>query len=256
MGWHDWRRTPVLWVLLAVVPAVFILLSDAITPHGQTPVVLREGGVSRIGIVDPANIHAGTMAPIAVASLAALVGVFIVLDSRAADRRLLLAGQRLRTLLATRFLLVLAATGVATTASLVVAATVFEPQQWRVYAAGNVLLAMTYAFVGMLLGPLFGRVSSVLPGLPYMPFLDLGIWQSPMLRGEPDSWARWLPGYGGTRIVIDGALTPGFDETSSLAAGLGWIAALVIVTGLVLVPHVGKVWRSATVGAPVLSPTT
>ena len=61
-----------------------------------------------------------------------------------------------------------------------------------------------------------------------------------MVRGEPDSWARWLPGYGGTRIVIDGALTPGFDEASSLAAGLGWIAALVIVTGLVLVPRCGQ----------------
>ena len=244
MGWHDWRRTPVLWVLLVVVPAVFILLSDAITPHGQTPVVLREGGVSLIGIVDPANIHAGTMAPIAVASLAALVGVFIVLDSRAADRRLLLAGQRLRTLLATRFLLVVAATGVATTASLAVAATVFEPQQWSVYAAGNVLLAATYAFVGMLLGPLFGRVSSVFLAF-LIPFLDLGIWQSPMVRGEPDSWARWLPGYGGTRMVIDGALTPGFDEASSLAAGLGWIAVLVVLTGLVLIPHVGRVGRGA-----------
>ena len=32
MGWHGWRRTPALWVLLAVVPAVFIWLSDAVTP--------------------------------------------------------------------------------------------------------------------------------------------------------------------------------------------------------------------------------
>ena len=78
-----------------------------------------------------------------------------------------------------------------------------------------------------------------------IPFLDLGIWQSPMVRGEPDSWARWLPGYGGTRMVIDGALTPGFDEASSLAAGLGWIAVLVVLTGLVLIPHVGRVGRGA-----------
>lgn len=245
MGWHDWRRTPVLWVLLAVVPAVFILLSEAITPHGQTPVALREDGILRVAIVDPADMHAGTMAPIAVASLAALVGVFLVLDSRAADRRLALAGQPLATLLLTRLLLVLAATGVATAVSLAVAAAVFEPQQWGVYAAGNVLLATTYAFVGMLLGPLFGRVSSVFLAF-LIPFLDLGIWQSPMLNGEPDNWARWLPGYGGTRIVIDGALTPGFDEASSLAAGLGWIAALVVLTGLVLVPHVGKARLRAT----------
>ena len=48
---------------------------------------------------------------IAVASLAALVGVFLVLDSRAADGRLVLAGQPRATLLLNRTLLVLAATG-------------------------------------------------------------------------------------------------------------------------------------------------
>ncbi|MGE9807130.1 ABC transporter permease [Janibacter sp. G1551] len=70
MGWRDWRRTPVLWALLAIVPAVFILLAEAITPHGQTPVALRENGITRVAIVDPADMHAGTMAPIAVRACA------------------------------------------------------------------------------------------------------------------------------------------------------------------------------------------
>ncbi|KGN40982.1 hypothetical protein N801_09880 [Knoellia aerolata DSM 18566] len=137
MGWRDWIRTPVLWVLLVAVPAVFILLADAVTPHGQTPVVLREDGVSRVNLVDPALMHAGTMAPIAVASLASLVGVFMVLDSRAADRRLLLAGERRAALIASRLVLVFVATGVATAVSLAVTATVFQPRQWGVYAAGK-----------------------------------------------------------------------------------------------------------------------
>ena len=208
--------------------------------------MIREAGVSRIAVVDPADMHAGTMAPIAVASLAALVGVFVMLDSQAADRRLLLAGQRLRTLLATRFLLVLAATGVSVVVSLAVTATVFEPNQRDVYTAGIVLIAVAYALLGMLLGPVFGRVSSVFLGF-LVPFLDLGIWQSPMLRGEPDAWAQWLPGYGGTRRVIDGALTSAFDEGSALATGLLWIAALMAITSLVLTPHTGrKILRRAT----------
>ena len=66
MGWHGWRRTPALWVLLAVVPAVFIWLADAVTPRGSTPVSLVEDGVRFTDLVDPAHIHAGTMAPIAV----------------------------------------------------------------------------------------------------------------------------------------------------------------------------------------------
>jgi hypothetical protein len=35
-----------------------------------------------------------------------------------------------------------------------------------------------------------------------------------------------LPGYGGTRLFIDGALTASFDETWALLIALGWLAAL------------------------------
>jgi hypothetical protein len=50
---------------------------------------------------------------------------------------------------------------------------------------------------------------------PYQrPFLDLGIGWSPMLRGEPATWAPWLQRYAGTRVMIDGALTSGFGETN------------------------------------------
>ena len=67
-----------------------------------------------------------------------------------------------------------------------------------------------------------------------IPFLDLGIGQSPMLRGEPATWAHWLPGYGGTRVMIDGALTSGFDEATSLALGLGWITVVLLAATVLL----------------------
>ena len=233
MGWRDWGRTPVLWALLAIVPAIFILLSDAITPHGHTPVVLREAGITTTAVVDPANMHAGTMAPIAVASLAALVGIFVVLDARAADRRLALAGQRPRVLLTTRLTMVLTAAALATVVSLAVTATVFDAASWGVYTTGIALLAVTYALIGVLLGPVFGRVSGTFLVF-LLPFLDLGIGQSPMLRGEPPAWAHWLPGYGGSRVMIDGALTHGFDEAASLAVGICWIAGLLLAVIVLL----------------------
>lgn len=236
MGWRDWRRVPTLWVLLAVVPAVFILLSDAITPHGQSFIRLREAGRAYTAMVDPADIHAGTMAPIAIASLAALAGALIAVDARPADRRLALAGARLGTLLAVRLTVVLTAAGLATVVSLLVAATVFTPDQWWVYATGNLLLAVIYGFIGVCLGPVFGRVSSVFLAF-LIPFLDVGIWQSPMLRGEPAEWARWLPGYGGVRVVLDGALTASFDELTSLIAALGWTAVFLVLAILVLKPR-------------------
>lgn len=227
MALRDWRRTPVLAVLLAVVPAVFILLSDTITPHGHTPVTLREGGRSFVAMLDPAHMHAGTMAPIAVASLAALAGLYISLDSRSADQRLVLAGQRPGVVLATRLGTVGLAAAIATTVSLLVTAIVFQPHQWGVYLLGNALVAFSYALIGVLLGRLVGRVSGTFLAF-LIPFLDLGIGQSPMLDGQPRDWARYLPGYGSIRVMIDGALTQGFDERSGLLLALAWLALLLL----------------------------
>lgn len=227
MASHDWRRTPVLWILLAVVPAVFILLADLTTSSGRTPITLREDGVTLIGMVDPADVHAGTMTPMAIGSLAALAGIFIVLDARSADQRLTVAGQPVSIVLATRLGMVMAAAAVATVVSLAVTATVFAPRQWAFYIVANELIAITYAMMGVLLGPVFGRVSGVFMAF-LIPFLDLGIGQSQMAQDEPPAWAHYLPGYGGTRVLVDGALTESFDELGSLILATGWIVLFAI----------------------------
>ncbi|HEY3546222.1 MAG TPA: ABC transporter permease [Propionicimonas sp.] len=236
MSWREWRRNPAVWALLVVVPAVFIWLSDKVTPPGRTPVTLREDGRRFLQLVDPAQIHAGTMAPIAVGSLAALAGMFIASDARAADRRLALAGQRSAVVVATRLLTVLVAALASTGVSLAVAATVFEPQQWGWYAAANALVAVTYGFLGALLGPLLGNVSGAFLAF-LLPFLDLGIGQSPMVSGEPAGWARYTPGYGSIRVLIDAALTPGFDERTSVALALAWVVGMTVAVAAVLCPR-------------------
>jgi hypothetical protein len=224
-GWRDWRRNPALWVLLALVPAVFVLLSDAITPHGQTPVRLKEAGRVATQLLDPAHMHAATMAPIGIASLATLAGLFLVLDARTGDQRLVLAGMRRSVVLASRLSVVALASAVAAAVSLAVTATVFSAHQWPVYIGGNLLIALTYGFLGVLLGPIFGKVSGVFIAF-LVPFLDLGIGQSPMLQDQPATWAHLLPGYGATRVLMDGALTATFDEGLDLLLALGWLAAL------------------------------
>ena len=228
MGWHGWRRTPALWVLLAVVPAVFIWLSDAVTPHGSTPVSLVEDGVRFIDLVDPAHIHAGTMAPIAVDSLAAVAGVLMSLDAGAADQRLVLAGQRAGVVITTRLGMVMLAASISTITAALVTATVFEPHQWGPYLLALALSAATYGLIGMLIGPLFGRVAATYLAF-LIPFLDLGIGQSPMLQGEPAVWARYLPGYASTRALLDGALTLTFDESISLLVAGAWVLGLMAV---------------------------
>jgi ABC-2 family transporter protein len=249
-GLRDWRRNPVLWVLLVVVPAVFIWLSDATTPHGLTPVVLAENGRRAAEMLDPAHIHAGTMAPVAVASLATLTGLFVVLDARTGDRRLALAGLCPGVLLAARLTVITLAVLLATAVSLAITATVFDAHQWGLYAAATALLALSYGLLGVLLGPVFGRVAGVFIAF-LIPFLDIGIGQSPMLRGEPADWATYLPGYGGTRLFIDGALTASFDETGALVSALVWLAALATAATL-LFRHAatGRWWSSSSDRSP------
>ncbi|MGW5723395.1 ABC transporter permease [Amycolatopsis sp. NPDC003865] len=231
MGLRDYRRNPVLWALLIVVPVIFIWLSKVITRNQTTVLSLVEDGQTVTPTFWLPNVHAGTMTPIAIASLAALAGLFIVLDARTGDQRLALAGFRVPALLAARLGVIAAAVLLTTAASLTVTALVFDAHQWGVFIAANLLLAATYALLGVCLGPIFGRVSGVFIAF-LVPFLDLGIGQSPMLRTAPPVWAQALPGYGAYRVLLDGGLTDHFDETGPLLLGLGWLVVLGILATL------------------------
>jgi len=233
-GLTDWGRNRVLWVLLAAVPAVFIVLATALAPGSTVRLTLDENGrqvTKVINLAFGAGIHPAFMAPIAIASLAALAGMFIILDSRAADRRLVLAGERAASLLAGRLALVAVAALLAAGVSLAVAAAVATVQQWGSYIAASVLLALTYALIGVILAPLFGRVAGVLVAF-LVPFLDLGIAQDPMLYPAPPAWAHFLPGYGGFRVLTDALLTPGFTRGGALLIALAWLAGAAVAAGL------------------------
>jgi hypothetical protein len=222
---RDAGRNPALWALFVIVPVVFIWTADAVTPNGPITLTLTEAG-KRIATSYPMPaVHGATMAPIAIASLAALVGLFAVADSRTGDRRAALAGMRVGALLAARLGVLAIAALAATAISLAATAVVFDAVRWPTYALANVLLALTYALIGALIAPIFGRVGGVF--LVFLiPFLDIGIAQSPMLHPEPTTLSQLLPAYGGSRILLDGALTAGFDETRPLLIGIAWLVAL------------------------------
>jgi hypothetical protein len=230
-AWRDARRNPVLWALLVVVPLVFIVVADAVTVDEPLTLTLRERGRDVVTTLRMPDVHGATMAPIAVASLAALAGLFGLLDSRAADRRAALAGLRPGALFGGRLAVLAALVVVATAVSLVVTATVVAPRQWLLFGGAVLLAGATYALVGALLAPLAGRVGGVFLAF-LLPFLDLGVTQSPMLHPEPTALASVLPGYGSTRVLLDAALTEGFDEAGSLILGVVWLAGLLVANAL------------------------
>ncbi|HEX7747013.1 MAG TPA: hypothetical protein VF462_17345 [Micromonosporaceae bacterium] len=230
-AWRDGRRNASLWALFVIVPVTFILLADAVTPNRPITVTIREHGRRLAQAFPMPDVHGGTMAPIAVASLAALVGLFTVLDSRDGDRRAALAGLRPGALLTARLGVLTLAALLATAVSLATTAVVFDAVRWPIYALANVLIALTYGLIGALLAPIFGRVGGVFMAF-LLPFLDVGITQSPMLHPEPATWAKLLPGYGGSRVLLDGALTRGFDERVPLLIATAWLVALVVVVAV------------------------
>jgi len=220
-------------VLLAAVPATFIVLATALAPGSQVRLTLDQNGQQVTKVVNlafGAGIHPAFMAPIAVTALAVLAGMFIILDSRAADQRLVLAGLRPGSLLASRLGLTSVAALLAAGVSLAVTAAVADISQWGSYLAAIILLALTYAMIGVLLAPLFGRVAGVLIAF-LIPFLDLGIVQDPMLNPAPPAWAHLLPGYGGFRILTNAVLTHGTPHTRPLLIAIAWLAATTIAAG-------------------------
>jgi hypothetical protein len=239
--WLDGRRNPAQWVLFVVVPLIFILAAEAVTPNKPITVFLDENGRQAAKTLPMPDLHGATMAPIAIASLAALIGLFVLLDSRAADRRAVLAGLRPRAMFLARLTVLSGTVAVAATVSLVTTALVFHASRWPTYIGANLLIGLTYALIGALLAPTFGRVGGVFIAF-LLPFIDLGIVQSPMLHATPTSLARFLPGYGGSRVLLDGALTSGFDQTTPLIIALSWV--------LVLLATVALVYRRAVSPAP------
>ena len=228
-GMREYRRNRVLWVLLLAVPALFIGMAIIVTVDEQAPIALVEGGRRVTVFLSQRRMHAATMVPVASAFLAGLTGLFIVTGSAAGDRRLVLAGFRPREVLAGRLAVIGAATGLATTVGVAVSGAAYAPRQWVVFAGANLLIALTYAMVGVLVGPLTGRLGGLYLIL-LLAFIDVGLGQNVMVPAGPPAWGAFLPARGASRVMIDGAFTGRFDEVRYLVLGLGWLVAFTVAT--------------------------
>ena len=231
-GMREYRRNRVLWVLLLAVPALFIGMAIMVTVDEPGRLALVEGGRRFTASLSQRRMHAATMVPVASAFLAGLTGLFIVTGSGAGDRRLVLAGFRPREVLAGRLAVIGAATALATTVGVAVSGAAYAPRQWVVFAGATLLIALTYAMVGVLVGPLTGRLGGLYLIL-LLAFIDVGLGQNVMVPGGPPAWGAFLPARGASRVMIDGAFTGRFDEVFYLALGLGWFGAFTIATAMV-----------------------
>jgi hypothetical protein len=231
-AWREYRRNVALWVLLVVLPLFFITLSIATTPDDPAPVELLDSGRRTVMLLSMVEVHGALMVAITVAFLAGLAGLFVVLGSAQADRRLVLAGYRPSEVLAARLGTIGLAAVLVSAVSLVVTAISFRPDVWLTFGAATVAVAVTYAMIGVLLGPLVGRLGGLYL-MFLLPFLDVGLAQNVMFSAAPPAWAAWMPAHGAVRVLIDGAFTSTFDETSGLLLAGVWLVGLTAVAALV-----------------------
>lgn len=240
-GLRDHRRNLVLWVLLIGLPIAFITVSIAVTPATPTPVELVEGGQRGLQLLPMRQLHGAIMVPITVGFLAGLAGLFVALDAAEGDRRLVLAGYRPTEILAARLGVITVATSLTTAVSLAVTSLSFTPASWPLFGGATMLVALTYAMIGVLLGPRFGLLGALYLMLG-LPFIDIGIAQNAMFDAAPPSWAALLPAHGSVRVMLDGAFTTQFDETGALLLAIAWLIGLTAVAALqfhrLAAPHI------------------
>lgn len=231
-AWVEYRRNVALWVLLVGLPLAFITLSIAITPDDPAPVELVEDGVRAVSILSMRDVHGAIMVPITVAFLAGLAGLFVVLGSAEGDRRLVLAGFRPREVLGARLGVITLAAVLVSAVSLAVTAVSFQPQSWVVFTMATLVVAVSYAMIGVVLGPVLGRLGGMY-ALFLLAFLDVGLAQNVMFDAAPPAWASWMPAHGAVRVLIDGAFTSSFDEAAGVVLALAWLAGITAVAAAV-----------------------
>ena len=198
-------------------------MAVSVTVDTPGPIALVERGRHFTAFLSERRMHAATMVPIASAFLAGLTGLFVDTGSAAGDRHLVLAGFRSREVLAGRLGVIGAATVLAVAVAVTVSGAWYLPRQWAVFAGANLLIALTYAMIGVLVGPLVGLGGLYLTLL--FAFIDVGLGQSVMFPSGPPAWGAFLPARGASRVMIDGAFTGNFDQgrvavaRSSVASG-------------------------------------
>jgi hypothetical protein len=231
MGFRDQARRPLLLILLVIVPAYTITRSIAITL--PTPREIGLPGRTEIETTMRA-IHGAVMAGSVIAFVAGLCGVFVMGSALAGDRRLVIAGYRPGEVVSARLVVLGAATALVVAVSAVVTAVSFTPAAWLPFIAALALIGLMYAAIGALIGAVLDKLAATYLIL-FLALTDLGIVQNPMFGdGTPDGWAVALPGYGPSRVMVDGSFSETFHAGADLWLSLGWVAAIGICVAVVL----------------------
>lgn len=229
----EYRRNVFLIVLLLVVPFAFITVSYYITASIPLTFRIAEHGSLRSIVRPMPDVHAAVMVPITAAALAGLMGLFSMVEAAQTDARLVVAGLPAARVARSRLAIIVSLSVVVSAVSVAVTLVNFRPADPGGFMAGNILAGVSYGFLGACIALIVGRLGGAYL-MFFLPLIDIGIFQDPMfISGEQSVWMKVLPGFGGTRLVIDAAFGSAGGDWVALLAAVGW-AALLGAVALVL----------------------
>jgi hypothetical protein len=106
-----------------------------------------------------------------------LIVVPVILDTAAGDRRLSLTPFRTAELLGIRLVTIGTVALIVTAVSVTVTAVSFDATRWPMFVVANIVVAWTYAMIGVIVAPVLGRLGGLYV-LLLLPFVDVGIAQN------------------------------------------------------------------------------
>ncbi|MFB6243546.1 MAG: ABC transporter permease [Halobaculum sp.] len=223
-GVTELGRTPLLLALLVVAPAYVVGLFTVVAPDGPARVhVADQTVVTTLPEAFPAF-----TTPMTAALLSGIAGLFLMRTAVEADSRLVVAGYRPWQVVLARLGLVGAVSVVATTVSVAVMLTAFEPADLPVFLVGVLVTAFVYGLVGVLAGVLLDRLSGVYLIL-FGAMIDLFVFQNPLATDTP-ALSRFLPGHFPLRVAMAG----GFDAAVATNVAAGTVAVIALLTTAVI----------------------
>lgn len=237
MAFRDQRRRPLVLILLIIVPYFVIARSIVTTLDTPRQIGLPNGIEIATTMKD---LHGAVMAGTAIAFVAGVIGVFVMQSAIQGDRRLVVAGFRPGEAVFARLAVLVAATALVVGVSALTTALYFSPASWSPLIGALVLIGLIYAAIGALAGAVLDKLAATYLML-FLAMTDVSIVQNPMFGdGTPDRWAAILPGYGPSRMMVDGAFSAGFHTGGELLLSIAWLLALAAGALVVLRRSVGS----------------
>jgi hypothetical protein len=222
---REFYRTPVLVAVLLVLPVYLVGVFVLLVPKTNILVTVSEMTAT---VAMPAF---ATMFETAVSAsiLSGVVGLFLALNSEAADDRLRLAGYSHLELIVARIVTLGVGVAVVTAVTIGVATQVFQPANFWAFTAILGSLSITYGVVGVLVGLLFDKLGGVYVML-LVPFWDIHLLLfENTLTSDLLWWTEYLPGYYATAALFDAAFTASVDIGTVLGA-IGYGAIFILLS--------------------------